>query len=156
MRIPLPFLTRLRALAVGGTLLLYAGCPGFGDRIATDALVDGPDGRLDGVDAEGPGPTDAEPNRGDGLPDAADALEVVPRFEPEIVEFLSTHCSLCHGSVTVGGAHYSLVTYEEVVPHLPAVLDRVVTKRDMPPGGGLVTDEERARLTAWARGGAPR
>ncbi len=136
-------------------LLAAAGCPGFGDRLPPDAGLadaDRPD-LAAGDDAERPG-TDAErPDLAVVEPDAAVAP---PTYEPEIADFMERHCSLCHGETPVGGAPYALVTWEQSVEYAAAIVDRVVTRRDMPPGGGLVTDEERDRLVAWVAAGTPR
>lgn len=130
-------------------LLTQAGCPGFGDRLPPDAALSDAGDAAGLVDADTPAeagpPADAEPD----VPPAP-----LPRFDPEIADFLLRHCSLCHGAQPVGGAPYALVTLDETRMHLAAVLDRVVEKRDMPPGGGVVTDEERAMLTRWAEAGA--
>ncbi len=134
---------------------MAAGCPGFGDRLPPDAAPDdasgpGVDTALDGD----LGRRDATPS--DGAPVPADASPPRPFWEPEIADFMARHCSLCHGETPVGGAPYALVTYEQVRPHLAAIVHRTVDLRDMPPGGGLVTDEERAALVAWVEAGAPR
>lgn len=147
-RTPTP---RLLSLSASLALFTQSACPGFGDRLAPDAGPVAPDADEFGVtddalppNAEaGPPPPDAEP----------DAAAPPPTFEPEIADFLQRHCSLCHGATPVGGAPYAIVTWAEAVDHAAAIVDRTVDKRDMPPGGGLVTDEERERLTAWVAGG---
>lgn len=146
-----------RALVFAVALTAGPACPGFGDRLAPDAA------RADDLealafDAAAGGrahdarvadlpPLDAEP------PDAA--AEPAPSWAPEMAAFFLRHCGLCHGETPVGGAPYALVTYAQVVPHLAAVLRRTVELRDMPPGGGLVTDAEREALVAWVAAGAP-
>lgn len=143
----LPSSLRLASALV--LLLSQGACPGFGDRLPPDAAVpDAGDAALV-ADAE-PGPETGPP------PDAEPDVPPVPqpRFDPDVADFLLRHCSLCHGELPVGGAPYALVTLEETRTHLTAILDRVVEKRDMPPGGGVVTDEERDMLTRWAEGGA--
>jgi uncharacterized membrane protein len=129
--------------------LTQAGCPGFGDRLPPDAALP------DAGDAAALADADVTPEAGppaDASPDVP--ATPLPRFDPDITDFLLRHCSLCHGELPVGGAPYALVTLEETRTHLPAILDRVIDKRDMPPGGGVVTDEEREMLTRWAEGGA--
>jgi mono/diheme cytochrome c family protein len=147
----------------GGRVFVYiaalaAGpaCPGFGDRLAPDAARAGdPDGFS--ADAAADARTEDVPvadlRRLDAEP--ADAAPSVPVWAPEMADFFVRHCGLCHGQTPVGGAPYPLVTYAQVVPHLAAVLRRTVELQDMPPGGGLVTDAERAALLAWVEAGAP-
>lgn len=145
---------RLAALAA---LAGLGGCPGFGDRLPPDAgaadarsLADGAlDGR-GGADAE---VTDASAD--DEVTDASADAEVVPGFETDVRPFLRRHCDDCHGPQPVSGAPYALTTLNECRSHLEAIGRRVLMRRDMPPGGGLVTDAERAMLAAWLDAGAP-
>jgi hypothetical protein len=146
--------TRLpRSCRLAAALALFfghAGCPGFGDRLPPDAALPDAGDAAGLVDADSPTPEAGPP--ADAAPDVPPAP--LPRFDPDVADFLLRHCSLCHGELPVGGAPYALVTLEETRTHLAAILDRVVDKRDMPPGGGVVTDEEREMLTRWAEGGA--
>lgn len=140
----------LRPLAPLALLATLPACPGFGDRLPPDAAV------IDSLDdAAAPDVANVDAATDASPPDAADATPPTPTWTGEIEQLFVVHCSLCHGEMPVGGAPYSLRTYEEVTGHLEAILDRVVEKRDMPPGGGRVTDEERVRLTLWAADGAP-
>ena len=128
----------------------HAACPGFGDRLPPDAALPDASDATSPADADAPAP-EAGPSA-DAEADVPPAAQ--PHFDPDVSDFLLRHCSLCHGELPVGGAPYALVTLDDTRAHLAAILDRVVDKRDMPPGGGVVTDEERAMLTRWAEGGA--
>lgn len=154
-----PFVVRLgAALSAAAALTALPGCPGFGDRLPPDATAvdaaDTSDAESDALpadDARSPAP---EGDAAGGTPVDA-APPATPHFTPEVEDFLAAHCALCHGERPVGGAPYGLVSRDEVVAHLEAVVDRVVVRRDMPPGGGAVTDAERDMLTRWAEAGAP-
>jgi mono/diheme cytochrome c family protein len=145
-----------RVLAVLFVSATGPACPGFGDRLPPDAAgLDGAAGpRADAfVDAAVDGAVPADLRRLDAEP--TDAAPLVPIWAPEMADFFVRHCGLCHGETPVGGAPYALVTYAQVVPHLDAIVRRTVDLRDMPPGGGLVTEAERAALVAWVEAGAP-
>ncbi|MFB3907998.1 MAG: hypothetical protein ACE15D_06310 [Candidatus Eisenbacteria bacterium] len=71
-------------------------------------------------------------------------------------------CVACHSRAdTLKGpnAHgVNLESYERVARHRKSIYESVVSERTMPPDtlGIRLTDGERARLSEWLRGGAPR
>lgn len=145
MRTP-PLRNRLRLLTFLG-LAPLAACPGFGDRLPPDAFLDVPDARPEVVRDAGPDGGDV----GEAIPDA----EPLPTFADDIAPFLARHCDTCHGEAPVGGAPYALTTLNECRSHLYAIEVRVNVRRDMPPGGGNLTEAERGLLEAWIRAGGP-
>jgi hypothetical protein len=85
-----------------------------------------------------------------------------PTFSRDVAPILYKQCVSCHRPGEIG--RMSLLTYEQARPYAKAIAN-AVTNRTMPPWHAdapagtfhnerLLTDGERATLTAWAAGGA--
>src|SRR5688572_19952969 len=83
-------------------------------------------------------------------------------FSKDVAPILYKHCVSCHRPGEIG--RMSLMTYEQARPYAKAIAN-AVANRTMPPWHAeapagtfhnerLLTDGERAPLTAWAAGGA--
>ena len=94
--------------------------------------------------------------------------EIVPtnlRWESDIRGIVERTCVQCHSRAdTLKGpnAHgVNLETYERVRRHRREIYETVVVERTMPGRVGdslgiRLKDEDRTRLGAWIKGGAPR
>ena len=85
-----------------------------------------------------------------------------PTFSKDVAPILYKQCVSCHRPGEIG--RMSLLTYEQARPYAKAIAN-AVANRTMPPWHAdapagtfhnerLLTDRERATLTAWAAGGA--
>jgi mono/diheme cytochrome c family protein len=97
------------------------------------------------------------------VPTTAQQPAAAPTFSKDVAPILYKHCVSCHRPGEIG--RMSLLTYEHARPYAKAIAN-AVTNRTMPPWHAdaptgtfhnerVLSDRERAALTAWAAGGAP-
>jgi hypothetical protein len=157
--------TRADALAPGGD-----PTPDLGPA-TPDAATPGPDARIERADAALV-PFDAAASGGDGAPgpnaDAGDDADAAAPCTPdrhawdlEMHGLVDTYCGQCHGEPVAFGAPYPLTDYDALmqpigrVRPLEAIASALTFDRMPPAGQPHPTDEETARLVAWATCGDP-
>lgn len=88
-------------------------------------------------------------------------VEGAVTYEEHVRALLERHCTRCHASDRAGGerqgapADVNLDTYEDAVEHVDRANVRIQSDT-MPPGGGELTDDERALFQAWIDQGTQR
>lgn len=92
-----------------------------------------------------------------GAPQGEDRLDDYlesPTWDSSILQLFEIYCNTCHADPPTGGAPFPLKTYQQAVPYLERFRDRVVERRDMPPGG--ISDELHLhQIRLWLDGGGP-
>lgn len=81
-------------------------------------------------------------------------------YNTNIKGIIDRNCISCHatGSGVPDAENFDFRTYEGLKEHLDDghVLDRVVVKKDMPQGGGTMTQAERDSINCWIQAGYPK
>ena len=87
---------------------------------------------------------------------------VTPASFPEVQAMIGKHCQTCHSATPThkgftappNGVAYD--TPEQIRTYAPRIYDRAVANHSMPLGNETgMTEDERARLGAWIKAGAP-
>ena len=75
-----------------------------------------------------------------------------PTYTTDIRPVMAKHCFMCHNPRVMAWADWT--KYDNAFKARYKILSRVWTRRDMPPGGGAMTDKERKLIKQWVDEGA--
>ena len=73
-------------------------------------------------------------------------------YTKDIKPLLAKHCIMCHNKQVMPAANWN--DYDMVFKARFKIKSRIWTQRNMPPGGGTITDKERDSIKEWIDKGA--
>lgn len=76
-------------------------------------------------------------------------------YHADIRPIVEQHCFPCHNDPPGFGAPNALATYDQASAFARRIEVRAVQEGTMPPGGGTMSDQEKALISAWVAAGAP-
>ena len=83
---------------------------------------------------------------------AGNDLETEPSWDNDIFQIFEIYCNTCHANPPTGGAPFPLKTYQDALPYLERFQERVIERKDMPPGG--IPDQiALEKVEQWIAGG---
>ncbi len=146
------------------TLKTYDEVTPWVERIAVRSLQikDMPPGGLRGEGAarllqlwidQGAPRGEVEPIAGEEMSAGDDEL-LGPTWDSTVFELFEIYCNTCHANPPTGGAPFPLKTFEQVTPYIDRFYERVIIRKDMPPGG-ITDDEDLELLRLWLDAGGP-